>query len=347
MTINEARSLENMNPIDGGDELYVPLNWQKVGAEPPPVRAVTERSLSDGTREVVTEFASPPADHVARWGGPLPPAEPEPPLEGAYQPLGYFLPVECRETARDLSPASQRSVESRWRLRDVFEKLLAAAAGRLVTAEVNAIRKEIAKIPVQGEAAFSLWLDGFLDRHAGFAREVMGPVILAMFEAVSAVALDEVGGDEDDFRADLEAFSAEYTDRFGSKHAAIHRGEIERRIRESENPEAAVTSLGELLDDWSDQRAGQIALSTATDGMAAISTAVYAFAGVSLLRWVWNGGECKICPNLHGKIVAIGTPFVRKGDKVGDPDVVTPLEIKQIRNYPGLHGGCRCTVAPG
>jgi HK97 family phage portal protein len=327
MTPNEARALENMNPVNGGDTTYVPLNWRATDEPSPTPSSITERTLADGTKEVRTEFAMG-----------------ETRLEQLGDAKIRAMFFEGRATVRDLEPISQRSAESRWRLRDIFEGLLLTASQRIVNREVGKIREHLSIIPTGGVAGFRLWLEKFLERHAEFARDVAGPVLLGMFEAMSAEALEEVGGDVEDFRADLEVFHAEYAEAFGQRTASIANAEIDKTIREALDVEAEV---GAMLDGWTETKAAKMALATATDGMGAVSLAAYAFAGVTTLRWIWQGGDCKICPNLHGKVVAIGERFVDKGDRVGDPEQVSPMTVRQVRKYPGLHGGCKCTVGPG
>ena len=328
MTPNEARAMDNLNPLEGGDTTYVPLNWRDVNEPAPTPSSVTERSLLDGTTEVRTEFVPLTGTGVY-----------DPPIRGRFVPV-----FEGRATVRDLPAVQQRSAESRWRLRDIFEGLLVTASTRIVTAEVRAIRKELAKIPSGGLGAFRLWLEVFLERHAVFATDVAAPVLLAMFEAMSAESLEEVGGDVDDFRSDLEVFHQEYSEAFGRRTSSISNAQIDKTIREADNAEEALEAM---LDGWTETKAAKMGLATATDGMGAVSLAAYTFAGVSTLRWIWQGGDCKICPNMHGKVVAIGERFVDKGEKVGDPDEITPLQVKQVRRYPGLHGGCKCAVGPG
>lgn len=56
LTPNEIRELEDRNPIDGGDKLFVPLNMIELGAPPPPVAApapapAKARALEDASLE--------------------------------------------------------------------------------------------------------------------------------------------------------------------------------------------------------------------------------------------------------------------------------------------------------
>ena len=308
---NEARDKENLNPYEGGDEHFMQINMQSVkrlGDQP--VESIEETTTEDGERSTVVRFAQPVA----------PPAE----------------------------NRAERSVQARWRLREVFERLLLDTARRVVGREVADIRKELTRMPETGEAAFWQWLEQFLERHERFLRDAFGPQFLALMRAVSLEVMTELDADVEAFEAELQSFADAYTSTFARRQRASSAKQIRALLDEAETAEAAVEAVSERLDGWADTRPAKMALGESAQAMNAISMTAYAFAGVSLLRWVWNGGDCGICPNMHGKVVEVGKPFVVPGDRIGDgADDVTPLEVKQVRNHPPLHKGCVCTVAPG
>jgi hypothetical protein len=317
---NEARAKDNWNPYEGGDEYLVPLNMQSIA------------QLGESEPESITETVGPNGERSTT----------------VQLQLRGTVRADVPPELRDLPATAQRSVQSRWRLREVFERLLLEAASRLVSAEVRAIRKALAEMPARGEAAFRDWLAAFFIKHEEFAREVMGPPLLAYMEAVSGEVMDELSGDPADFRADLEAFHADYVATFGKRYAGEGSNQLLKLLDAAETEEAAIGALTERLDSWAELGAGKIALKESAQAMNAISSAAYIFAGVTVLRWVWNGGTCGICPHLHGKAVEIGRPFVSPGDTIGPGDgSTTDYVVKQVRNHPPLHRGCICTVAPG
>ena len=310
MSPNEARAKNNENPYDGGDEHFMQINMQSVKRlGEQPVESIEETTNEAGERSTVVRFAA------------------------------RELPAEDR---------SERSVQSRWRLREAFEGLLLDTASRVVGREIADIRKELAKMPQTGEAVFRQWLHGFLERHERFMRDAFGPQFFALMRSVAAEVMDEMGSDAEAFESELQTFAAAYTETFAKRQRSSTDGQISGLLDEADTELVAFDSVNQRLDEWGETRPGKIALGESAQAMNAISSAAYAFSGVTVLRWVWNGGDCKICPNLHDKIVEIGKPFVVPGDRVGDEsEGVTPIEVKQVRNHPPLHRGCICTVAPG
>jgi len=264
----------------------------------------------------------------------------EPPPQGGEPP-------EEEEEEGERSIVERRSLQSRWDLQDIFRDLLEQAAVRLVAAEVKAIRSKIDLLPSQGEAAFRLWLETFFEKHRAFAEQVMGPVLRAYMEAISAEAIVEVDGDSGDFTDSVNTFIDEYTEAFGLRHVSSGERQILGLLRDAETEEAAAELVLARVGEWEEKSALKVALNESTKASAAISRMVYAGAGVGLLVWQANRDACPLCQDMHGKTVEISGPFLNKGDQVeGDEETVT-LQVKQVRNHPPLHGGCVCSVSPG
>ncbi len=312
MSPNEARAKENLNPYPGGDIYLVQQNLQAV-------------------EDVGKEPELPPA-----------PAQEEDD-DGKVLPFRF----EGRESVRHLEVRAQRSLESRWKLQRVFEALLAEATGRLVTKEAGQIRRQIKRMPESGEAAFRQWLEVFFEKHQQFAAEVLAPVFRSYMDAVGSEALAEVDGDEAAFRQDLDTFHEEYSAAFGKRYAEKGQVQIEQLLTEGETEEEQIALVLERLENWEEKLAGKVALAESARAMNAVSILAYLASGVTLLRWVWNGGDCRICPNLHGKVVEIGRPFVNKGDRLDTGEGFTDMIVKTVRAHPPLHGGCLCGVTPG
>lgn len=240
----------------------------------------------------------------------------------------------------------QRSLDARWQLREVFRELLEQAASRLVASEVRAIRAKINMIPNEGDASFRRWLESFFEKHRDFAVTVMGPVLRAYIEAVSSETVFEVDGDPEGFASDVLAFADEYIEAFGLRHVSIGENEILSALRSANTDEQVIAALDSTLGGWEESRARKIAMSESTRAGAAISTMIYAAAGVTLLKWRANANACPLCRKLNGRTVEIRQPFLNKGDQVDAGDGIAPIKIKQAMRHPPLHGGCACSISP-
>ncbi len=261
-------------------------------------------------------------------------------------PTATIINHAPQETRADFClDVTHRSLKTRWNLRDTFEQLLTQAAGRIVAAEVKAIRKQLKQFPLTGEVAFRKWLEDFFEQHRAFAEKVIGPVIVTYQESVAKVAIDEVGGELEDIRSDLEVFSAEYVAAFGARHSSGGLHQLNAIIRDAEDAEA---EIAQRLSEWEEKSAGKIGRNEATQAGAAVSRLVYGAMGVSILVWQANRGACPLCVQMHGRTVEISGSFLSPGDTVvPDDEDTNTLEVKQIRNHPPLHGGCQCSVSPG
>ncbi len=247
----------------------------------------------------------------------------------------------------DSEARAQRSLAARYKLRDAFFGVLQQNAARVVTSEVNALRREVDKIPVTGLAEFESWMAGFFGRHETFAAGVMGPPLFAYLVAVAREIAEELGRPEGDFRATVETFSAQYRDAFATRQARASHNKMLKIMRENAGEDNLVDLLQGRIADWEATGAGRIATRESTQGMGAISVAVYGFAGIRRLIWNWPGSKCGICPNFHGRTVEIATPFAKDGDTIKTPEGSTDYVVKSIISHPPAHGGCQCGVRPG
>ena len=298
LSANDVRKLEDMNPVDGGDEyLTVPAG---AGGAP-----------NDGSGERAV------------------------------------LPVV--ESRVETVTAEARSLKNRWRLRETFERLLLDAVGRVVTREVNILRKNLKRITQDGLESFLIWLrEDFSPKNAEFARTAVGPVLLSYMEAVGAEVTDELGEVDADMDAAFDEFSGEYIEAFGTRHAGSRERQIAFILNGDESMDERIGLVGERLDGWLDHEAEKIALSESTQAGSAISRALYAASGiVTALVWRANAKACPLCVEMDGKTVEITRSFLDKGDTVTTDDEGTAdLDVKSVRNHPPLHGGCVCGLSP-
>lgn len=249
-----------------------------------------------------------------------------------------------RSEARQIENRAERSLNNRWRIREAFERVLEDAAGRVVAREVQDIRGKLSLLEEGNVEEFRTWLNEYMERHRTFVRSALGGALVALMEAVAREAGEEVSLAEEEFEAQAEQFTSEYNEAMVTRHVRGRQNQIEALLSEEEPVEA----IEERLASWSEGEAQKIARAESAQAMNAMTMTAYLAAGVRLVRWVWNGGDCKICPKMNGRVVEIGTPFVRPGERVGeDEEGFTPYVVKQIRKHPPLHRSCQCGLSTG
>jgi hypothetical protein len=306
MAPNEAREHLNMPRIEGGDVPWIELNRQPLDSAAVG-QTQSERALAISQRS---------------------------------------LTLPAREDREQREYRTLRSLAARYKLREAFFGVLEQNAGRIVDVEVKALRSKIAKIPDSGVGPFATWLESFFEAHERFAAGVMGPALFTYLEAVAREISEELERPAEEFAALVATFSAQYRDAFARRHAGAGRGAMEKIIRNQATGDDLVGALNAKVDIWAADGAGRIAKREATQGMGAISVAVYGAAGILRLVWDWPGGKCGICPKFHGRTVEIHKPFASPGDTVETPDGSGDYVVQSLITHPPAHGGCQCGVRP-
>ena len=318
LTANEIRRFENMNPIDGGDVLLIPLNMMPVAQAGEGLSA--RGSLREAVRLLVQEVSP---ETLAR---PVIPA-----LQAAPEP---------------------RSLTGRRRLAQAFRSVFLDASERVVRKEVKAVRHNAKKL--LGAASRSIpefeeWLDGFYADFPEHISRAMKPVLAAYAEGIEAEAVAEVGGDASSIRAltsKMESFVDEYAEALSARHVKASTGQLRTLIRD--DPEGALEAVTERLDSWEETRPGKIAARETIQAGGAFAKAAFAAAGVQKLVWRASAGACPLCEELDGQVVGIDQSFVRAGDTVDPGDGATaPLNVTSDVGHAPLHQGCQCSVAAG
>ena len=140
---NDIREIENMNPIEGGDDYWRPLNMQKLGEDPEP---------------------PDPAPMPPGFGGPPDQQEPqdEPP----------DAPPEV--------PAEDPQNQPEAKAIEAFKPVLLDAAARVVRKESAAVDRSRIKYKSNTEA-YVLWAESFFnDDHVGYIVDTFQPSVHAL-----------------------------------------------------------------------------------------------------------------------------------------------------------------------
>ena len=309
LSANDIRELENMNPIEGGDEYFMPLNLL-------PMRSNGQLHLSE--RMALLR---------ATWSETVPVAA---------------------DTKALLPDRQQRSMDARKRLRSAYHELFLDTAGRIIRREVNDIAgKAKSLLAARNAAELSLWLDIFYEDHRDFVQRHMRPVFRSYGESVAAEAADEIGADPLT-EEQLDILATQYADEFAAHHIGIGLTEIRNAIQRA-NQEGVdpMEALQELLAEWEESRPVAIADIEVVRSGNWMAVGLYAAAGVTILRWHAFGKSCPYCSKLHGRQVGIQQNFIGAGEDFlpdGDGEALTP---KHDIYHPPAHRGCDCMILAG
>jgi HK97 family phage portal protein len=338
LTPNEAREMENRNPMEGGDRLFVPLNLVPLDSP----------MLDEPT------LGAPPSDDA-------PEDDDDAPEENAR---GQLAEVRAR-----------RSATERYRLQRAHMRPFASAAKRVLAKEVQAVREILARTYTErGAADFRAELERF---YRGFTETVVreiGPLIAAYASLIRGVVADETGSTtEPDVQ--YEKFVEDYTAGMARRHVRKSRRQLEAIVRDTDEAEVS-EAIEDNLVRWQDTRPEKIALSETVRAGGAFARTAYTGAGVLYLRWVAFGKSCPYCARLDGKVVGVQDNFVAKGDVIepvasDDDDRATclpetrtdpsepyyeddyvsveeragPMTVKANAAHAPLHAACDCSIS--
>jgi HK97 family phage portal protein len=320
-SINEIRELEDLNPVEGGEQRFVPVNMVPLD------QAADLFSADEGDLE--------------------PGAVDEEDEEPRALPSGSVGVVVADPRRLDLeltaarSRRQERTVTDRVRARKAQEKVFRAIAERLLSREINAARRAIKKDPTL--VGFLRWLADFYGDYGPMVAKAFLPSLAAYAEVLFASAVNEVGS-ELEFGAEMERFVREYDATLGLRWQLGSSRQLERLARQVDSEILEETIL-ERLDEWEEKRADKIALKESVQATGAFVRTAYNLMSVAAI-WLAFGETCPLCKSMDGRRVEPGEDFMGLGDRL-EVDGAAPLTARGSIAHPPLHGGCDCQIFAG
>lgn len=317
MNPNEVRSLENMNPYDGGDTYLMPLNM-----------APANTTTDSGSNGLSAAGEGRSLTGASRETGPTP-----------GRPLGPS-PREGGE----LEQRAQALGDQRRKVMRAYVGIYQDVAARMVRREINDVRRALESFTKKRSIQdFMLWLDTFYTDYRAVLKDAFLPTMISLAQQMTGMVASELDLDDAGVTDALRQFIDEYLEQFAALTAIGGQKQLEAIIREALNEGAdPVPLVEERLDGWAETKAGKLAGQQAFEAGNALITAAYGAVGVTLLRWV--GGDCSFCSRLNGKVVGIQSFFVGAGDTIDGGEGEAPMLVRRNTRHGPLHAGCDCTV---
>ena len=327
-SINDVRELEDLNPVEDGDNYFVPLNMVPLSmAINGPVAAVsgadtnTDDNRDDGTDTRSHEPGCTCGQHGRR--GVERRAEPD----------------EQTETLRS----------SRVGMAGAMRPVLEDAAGRVTRREVRDARRAVEKLLRNGSAAeFRQWLERFyVDDWAPVVVEAFRAAMLSYARQAMLAAAAELGEKPQGLTNSLREFVGAYLDNMGGAWAASSRGQLEALLDEAQADGVDAAALIDTrLDGWADTRPAKTADKHSFEALNAFVIASYTTYSVTRIMWVASGESCPFCQSLNGRIIGVSEYVVEGGSAVDAGDGSAPMVVRRSVRHGPLHGGCDCiTIA--
>jgi HK97 family phage portal protein len=333
-SINEIRELEDLNPVEGGDQRFVPVNMVPIDLAGDLFGAKEEDLEPGALDDDEEEPRALPSIGVGVTVVDDHPIDPE----GAElaRAVAAAIPIGGRRSRRQ-----ERTIQDRVRARKAQEKVFRAIAEKLLGREINAARRAIKKEPTL--AGFLRWLAEFYGDYGAMVAKAFLPSLAAYAEALFASAVNEVGS-EVEFGAEMERFVREYDATLGLRWQLGSSRQLERLARQVDTEILEETILGRL-DEWEEKRADKVALKESVQATGAFIRTAYNLMSVAAI-WIAFGETCPLCKSMDGRRVDPGEDFLGLGDRL-EADGAAPLTARGSIAHPPLHGGCDCQIFAG
>ena len=324
-SVNDIRTLENMNPIEGGDEYLVPLNMVPAGQAGQQPTTPSQPSSARRAHSL-----------ACTCGDCAEQRDDDPPASTGQDD----------DLAEGESEATAATRRSKQKLARDFLPIYEDVAGRIVRRETADLRRALDKhLRKRSIEDFRAWLNEFYGKFEVVVSDAFLATMLTYAAQIGVLTADELGEDDLGITDDLRAFIDSYLALFAQGYVASSKNQIEALITDAEaegvDPADAIV---ERIDGWEETRPQKTALQQTFEVLGALTVAMYAAYGVSRYMWAASGKSCPFCQRLSGTIVGIEEAFVDAGDVVnGGPDD-KPMKVRRKTRHGPLHGGCDCVI---
>lgn len=306
MSRNEVRDKENLDPVDGGDELLFPVNLA-------PVSKLGDLGGGDAPQQDGDNTTNENSD-----------SEDDPPEAKSIRAKG--VDTSARKKARD-------------RFRPLFEQ----AYKRLAKREEKKIMDAAQRLLLSRAASdFDEWLKAFEEEDAALFEEFIGGVLRAYGSNVADLAAADIGAQ---ITEEIDAIlSKTYNGK--SRSHALRMLERMKELIDAGDAEGTIKALGESLKQYTEEGYTAEAGRRVTQTDNAVARIVWKSSGVTKLRWQSDGSPCPLCATLAGQVVGIDSNFVNGGEKITVDGKVPLQVSQHGVLHPPLHKGCCCFVVP-
>lgn len=308
MTINEARALEDLNPVPNGDTVMFPMNFTSLD------NIISGRNL----QQIQTPRGTDPWEQVD---------------ENQSDAL-----VERR--SRDLAfieATAAPAKSSRARIESLIRKQLKA--------EIAEIQRLIATNQQQGVQTVIDNFREFCDKLAGQMAPEYTAIYQDVLQRMIPVVQTTVNtGDEID-QETADNYAATLASGMAGRHGSSRAGEIQRAFAGQQENELADIA-DEVVDHWLDVVPASEAKQETNRATNAMNLFIFSGLGVRYMHVVANPDACEFCQKLDGKVAEVNGAVLAKGTGVDDGQGNVRV-IKKNYKHPPWHNACECGIAPG
>lgn len=311
MTVNEARALRNLPPIENGDQLRRPIGLIEVGE---PIKQQKSVKQLTATIKRTSKKKSRPSRKQLEFTA----EQKETFRKGLFINVGKWE-KKYKKAVREAMDELNKKVSDRLKAQKtkIFDDFLPSD---LEIADVMHDQTQgisVALFTEQGQAAMIF---------AGSADEFV------VNDRVKRI-----------IRARVDLFAS----RFGEDLRAKLTDTVTTGIAEGETIDDIKKRIESVFKDVKGSPAERIARTETSRYSNAAATEAYKQTGyVEAKEWFTNPGACEFCESLNGKIVSLDNKFADLGDTlIGTEGGQLQVDFEPV-GEPPAHPNCECTVLP-
>jgi HK97 family phage portal protein len=358
LTVNEIRAEKGLQPVEGGDTIYVPINMV-------PIESKEEDENSNNN---TTDTSNDKPNSSSK------PKEPQDSSDGEDMGDGEDNPEESDPEQKDTKPEkikkkkfkpSKKKIEkAREKIdRNYFDQILATQDSfvpvykELLIKEFNRQEKEIfSNNPIKGsKGIITKDIEGWLFDEAQAAERMKEALTVLGYEAINAGAklglkiLDEL-----DQIISIDAATVEFikerilklSEEVNADIISALQDSLSTGILEGETISQLRKRVQEIYVGMKTSHAENIARTEATAAVNFGTLKAYMMSPEVIgKRWYAEPDACAFCESLKGKMIGLKESFVPVGAHVhaGESDYENSyVDV----NFPPLHPRCRCAILP-
>lgn len=329
MTVNEIREEKGLPPVEGGNTVYIRVNFVPLGQVIEPKKKQPPVLVSKVYQKSKPDFSKIAESIIKTIEKKQEEAEDEREAQRKEQLHIAFVKRQLAplEVLRNRIKKANNAFKRDWNQN--YERII-DILGKKQNDDILILNKE---------------------KSAELVISLARPVMRQAFKDEGEVTLNLLGFDEefiiDDDLIDnkVRLLGSSYTDTMRENVGK----EINRGLKDGLTPNQIRDSVNvNVFDNMNEVKADMVA-DTETFRMANLANKeAYKQAGIVEIAWYTAEDErvCEFCAPMHGKTIKIEKSFFEKGETVtGSEGGKLPLNYDTVETPP-LHPRCRCTIEP-
>lgn len=311
LSYNDIRREQGDDPIEGGEDIYQPLNLIPVGAPKPETQKseddekVTIKTIKKKVKKNKLEFND---------------TQKETYRQGLYKKQRAWERKFVQNIGKGIDDLEKETLE---RMRPK----------KAVTKDIEGWIPKLEEIKSKiGEATMFIIYELFKDQ-GDYAFELIGfDGEFIIQPGIKKLISDRVG-------------------KFSTKISQNMRGELAESLADGLQKGESITKLTkrveEIYQGWKGYPAERIARSETTYASNKATIEAWKQSGyVNRKEWYVNPGACEFCRPMQGKVIGLDDDFWKVGEDIaGDKGGTHHIDFENI-GHPPLHPNCECTILP-